>query len=162
MLKIRTINARDRIEIYKLVQQEDWFTPTEIEVMFDRIDTFLFESDQKKYCVIIMEDQKKNIQGYAVYGSEPETDRAYKIYRIVPPPLAKNNNILRTLLKFIEKDIQNKQGRIIFIELSSNLRYHSLYEFYTSNHYELTSKVKNYFAPGEDKLILTKNLNNLQ
>ena len=66
MIKIRVGKAHDRGKIYELIQRDDQYRAGEIEQILHLIDTFLFETDQKLYSVIIAENGSKEIQTVVV------------------------------------------------------------------------------------------------
>lgn len=59
MVKIRKIKARDRGNIYELMQQDEKFKPVELEAILHRIDLYLFDADQRLFRVIMAEDKLK-------------------------------------------------------------------------------------------------------
>ena len=158
MIKIREVKARDRKNIYEMIQQDDKFKPGELEAILHRIDHYLFDTDQSLFKAIIAEDQFKELVGYAVYGPDPHAVGTYQIYNLVHSPSIKNNEVILQLLLFIENDLLKNKVRIIVCELSSNLQYENQYEMYSNQNYILSSRINNFYSEGEDKLILSKNI----
>jgi hypothetical protein len=157
MIKIREVKARDRGIIYELMQQDNKFKPGELEVILHRIDLYLFDADQRLFKVIVAEDQKKELGGYAVYGPDPQGDGTYQIYNLIHSPLIENGEILLHLLLFIENDLLKKKGRIIVYEISSGVQYRNQFETFMKHNFNLSSVINNFYSEGEDKLILSKN-----
>jgi hypothetical protein len=158
MLKIKTIDARDRAKIYQIMQQDNTCKSGEIEATLHRIDLYLFDVHQRLYMIIKAEDEKKDLLGYAVFGADPNAAHTYHVYNLAKSQLVKSNGILIQLLDYIENEVSKKKGRIIYGELSSHLRDKNHYEIFTQHQYQLSSKIENFYSEGEHKLILFKNL----
>jgi hypothetical protein len=158
MIKIREIKARDRGNIYELMQQDNTIVPGELEATLHRIDLYLFDSDQSLFKGIIAEDDRKVLAGYAIYGPDPQAVGTYQVYHLVKSPLRRNGKILYYLLQYIENELVKEKGRIIVLEISSHARHKLQYETYLIHKYNLSSRISNFYSIGEDKLILAKNL----
>ena len=57
-----------------------------------------------------------------------------------------------------ENKIRKAQGRLIVIETSSKPEYEKTRRFHLSYGYEVISHIPDFYAPGDDKLILQKGL----
>jgi hypothetical protein len=158
MIKIRELKAKDRGNIYELMQIDKKFKPGEVEEVLHRIDLYLFDADQQLFKVILAEDQLKELIGYAVYGPDPKASGTYQIYNLIQSPLIENGDVLRNLLLFIEKDLLKNKGRIIVCEISSHSQNRNHFETYLKQNYNLSSVVSSFYSEGEDKLILYKNI----
>ncbi len=158
MLKIRSIKPADRAEIYELMQQDTKFSSGEIQATLNRIDVHLFDTYQKLYIVIKAANDKNDLLGYAVYGADPNAADTYNIYNLVKSPLIGNNEILSQLLVYIEDEVKRKRGRIIISEISSNIYNEYYRRIYRRQNFKLSTKIKDFYSLGEDKLILFKNL----
>jgi hypothetical protein len=155
-MKIRELKAKDRGNIYELLQNDNKFKPGEIEEVLHQIDLFLFDTDQHLFKVILAEDKLKELVGYAVYGPDPQSNGTYKIYSLNHSPLTDDEDVLLRLLLFIEKDLSRINGRRIVCELSSNYKYRTHVETYFKQNFDLSSVVSSFYSEGEDKLILSK------
>ena len=158
MIKIREIKARDRANIYQLIQQDDTFKSGELEAILHRIDLYLFDSNQRLYKGIVAEDEEKELLGYALYGPDPQATGTFQIYNIAHSPILSNGEVLNYLLLFIENELLKYKSRIIIFELSSNFKYRNHYETFLNHNFNLSSRLKNFYSEGEDKLILSKNI----
>lgn len=158
MIKVREVKARDRGNIYEMMQQDDRFKPGELEAILHRIDSYLFDADQRLFKAIIAENQKKELRGYAVYGPDPQAINTYQIFNLIHSPFIENGEILLNLLQFIENDILKNKGRIIVGEISSSFQYRNQFETYLKHKFNLSSVINNFYSEGEDKLILSKNI----
>jgi len=62
------------------------------------------------------------------------------------------------LLTSAEARIKEAKGRLTFIETSSKPGYEKTKGFYHARGYELVCQIPDFYAPGDDKLILQKRL----
>jgi hypothetical protein len=158
MIKIREVKAKDRGHIYELMRIDEILKPGEVEEILHRIDLYLFDSDQQLFKVILAEDKLKELIGFAIYGPDPKASGTYQIYNLNQSPLIENGEVLLELILFIEKDLLKNKGRIIVCELSSSLKFRSHFETYLKQNFNLSSVVSSFYAEGEDKLILSKQI----
>jgi hypothetical protein len=61
-------------------------------------------------------------------------------------------------MKSAERDIVRAKGRLAIIETSSTPAYEKTRHFYLSQGYEVICRIPDFYAPGDDKLILQKRL----
>jgi ribosomal protein S18 acetylase RimI-like enzyme len=61
-------------------------------------------------------------------------------------------------LKFAEEEIVRRGGKMLLVETSSQETYGGTIQFYEKTGYELVGKIKEYYKPGDDKLIFAKRL----
>jgi ribosomal protein S18 acetylase RimI-like enzyme len=64
----------------------------------------------------------------------------------------------KRLLKFTEEEIVRRGGKMLLVETSSQETYGGTIQFYERTGYELVGKIKEYYKPGDDKLIFAKRL----
>jgi predicted N-acetyltransferase YhbS len=62
------------------------------------------------------------------------------------------------LMKSAEKEIVRAKGRLAIIETSSTPLYEKTRHFHLSQGYEIVARIPDFYAPGDDKLILQKRL----
>ena len=156
MIKIRISKAHDRGKIYELIQRDDQYRAGEIEQILHLIDTFLFESDQKLYSVIIAENGNREILGFAIYGPDPASVGTYIVYKIMKFSSAHHEKVVPALLDYIEQEVKKTNGRIIVVEISSDVRWEPHYLMLQKNNYKLSSRILDFYNKNEDKLVLSK------
>jgi ribosomal protein S18 acetylase RimI-like enzyme len=158
MIDIRKMLPGDRSALYEILQQTDMFTMPEIEVAMELIDCYLFNKDQKDYLVYVAEEDKKEVVGYVCFGPTPATEGAFDLYWIAVSPDRQQAGIGKTLLQFVEQQVVQKQGRMIIIETSSQKKYKPTQQFYQNNRYTVEARIKDFYKPGDDRLIFIKRL----
>ncbi|MEJ2635306.1 MAG: GNAT family N-acetyltransferase [Calditrichia bacterium] len=159
MIKFRKLLPEDRGAIYEILQQTDMFTMAEVNVAMELIDVYLFNKEQNDYSIAVAETENSEVAGYVCYGPTPATEGTYDLYWIAVSPALQNQGIGKKLLHFVEKEIAREQGRLIIIETSSQPKYTPTQQFYFRNQYKLEARIKDFYRPGDDRLIFVKHLN---
>jgi ribosomal protein S18 acetylase RimI-like enzyme len=157
-MKIRQIAKKDRPALKTILQAQEHFKASEIQVALEIIDLALSQPNQDDYHILIAEGEDEEILGYACYGKAPLTDAVYDLYWIVVHPVFWNQGTGTLLLRYAEKDLAHRQARYLLIETSSLPPYESPRAFYRKHGYKEMARVVDYYAVGDHKLILGKTL----
>jgi ribosomal protein S18 acetylase RimI-like enzyme len=94
--------------------------------------------------------------GYACYGPTPGTDRTFDLYWIAVDPASQRAGIGTILLDEVERRLQGQHARLLVIETSSRSDYALTRAFYGRRGYADAARVREFYAPGDDRIILTK------
>ncbi|MCK9600792.1 MAG: GNAT family N-acetyltransferase, partial [Sphaerochaeta sp.] len=81
---------------------------------------------------------------------------SYDLYWIAVDPAYQRQGIGGLLLQQTEAQIERRGGKRIYIETSSQSLYLPTRSFYTRHGYILEGQLKDYYAPGDDKLLYVK------
>ena len=100
--------------------------------------------------------------GYACYGPTPATDRTYDLYWIAVDPAAQGSGGGTLLLDEVERRLREARGRMLVVETSSRAEYDATRGFYTARGYREAARVGHFYAPGDDRVIYTKRLDDQQ
>jgi ribosomal protein S18 acetylase RimI-like enzyme len=99
------------------------------------------------------EDQ---LVGYACYGPTPDTDRTFDLYWIAVDPGAQGSGSGTRLLTEVERRLQGQNARMLIVETSSRSEYASTRHFYEKRGYAEAARVRDFYAPLDDRIIFTK------
>lgn len=154
-LKIRPMTAGDKTAIMHILENTPEFTPAEVVVAGEVLDSYLEDPLRSGYHVFVAE-AGGTVVGYICYGPTPLTDGTWDIYWMAVAPQEQRRGIGRALLSFAEDKIKEACGRLSLIETSSKPEYESTRRFHYSQGYELACKIADFYAPGDDKLIFQK------
>ncbi len=157
-MRIRAIERKDRPHLLAILQAQEHFKPQEITVALELIDIALEQARQEDYHIRCLETPEGRVQGYVCYGKAPLTDAVYDIYWIVVHPSFWNRGMGSALLRHAEEEMRDRQARLLLIETSSLAPYAAPRGFYQRHGFEEISRVPNYYALGEHKLIYGKTL----
>lgn len=141
----------------KILRITPEFKPSEVVVAEEVIDSYLRDPDGSGYYTLVAELDSA-IVGYICYGPAPLTEGTWDIYWMAVAADKQGKGTGRTLLAHAEDRIREAQARLIVIETSSKTGYEKTRRFYLSHGYEEISRIPDFYAPGDDKLILQKRL----
>ena len=156
-VKIRPMIDEDKAEVMKVLLATPEFTISEIEVAEELIDSYLEYGTSSGYHILVAEVALK-LAGYICYGPTPLTDGAWDIYWLAVAPGSQRQGIGCTLLASAEDSIRETYGRLILIETSSRAEYERIRLFYGSQDYEIISRIPDFYAPNDDKIVFQKSL----
>lgn len=156
-IDIRSMSHADKHHVTKILRGTPEFKPFEVVVAEELIDCYLEDPLSSGYHILVAEVDS-NITGYICYGSAPLTEGTWDIYWVAVARERQGQGIGNALMKSAEKDIARDKGRLTIIETSSTPAYEKTRHFHLSQGYEIVARIPDFYAPGDDKLILQKRL----
>ena len=141
----------------KILQDTPEFKPSEVVVAEEVIDSYLRDPIGSGYYTLVARTDS-SIAGYICYGPTPLTDGTWDIYWEAVARDKRRQGIGHALMKAAENDIRQAQGRLAIIETSSTTAYDNTVQFHLKNGYEIIACIPDFYASGDDKLILQKRL----
>lgn len=156
MINIRPLKPEDRPVLLEIIEKTGMFTSAEVDVAMELIDVVLNQKNQKDYIVDVAVDENENALGYVCYGPTPATVGTFDLYWIVVDARFQNQGIGKRLLHFVEDEVAATGGRLIVIETSSQEKYLPTRGFYLRNGYTIASQIKDFYRPGDDRVIFVK------
>ena len=153
--------AADRGGVFRILETAGNFTPEEVATALELIDEWLELGEHSGYLTYVMEsrdpaDGDSEMLGYVCFGPTPLTESTYDLYWIAVDKSKHRGGVGKKLLKFAEEEIARRGGKMLLVETSSQETYGGAIQFYEKTGYELVGKVKEYYKPGDDKLIFAK------
>jgi ribosomal protein S18 acetylase RimI-like enzyme len=100
--------------------------------------------------------QDGELTGFACYGPPPGTDRTFELYWIAVDARHQGAGCGSLLLREVERRLERHQARVLVVETSSRSDYASTRAFYLKRGYCQVARVRDYFAPTDDRIIFTK------
>ena len=153
--RIRPMTAGDKPAVMRIVRATSEFTPGEVIVAEEVIDSYLGNRAGSGYYVLVAEVDSV-VVGYICYGPTPLTDGTWDLYWEAVTQEKQGLGIGGTLMKCAEARIREANGRLALIETSSKPDYEKTRCFHRSQGYEEICRVPDFYAVGDDKLILRK------
>lgn len=154
--KIRAMISEDKPAIMRILRETPEFKPAEVLVAEELIDSYLHDADSGYHVSVAEVDS--SVVGYVCYGPTPLTKGTWDIYWIAVAPEKQGQGIGSALMAFTEGRIKEAQGRLALIETSSTPAYEKTRRFHHRQGYEVICHLPDFYAPGDDKLILQKRL----
>ena len=151
---LREMMARDKSQVMVLLRATAEFMPDEVIVAEEVIDTYL-ESPGRDFQILVAE-VSNTIAGYVCFGLTPLTVSTWDIYWMAVAADKRGMGLGSGLLKNAEDKIQKAGGRLALIETSSKPNYLNTRRFYLKKGYKKVSLIRDFYAPGDHRLILEK------
>ena len=99
-----------------------------------------------------------DLLGFACYGPTMDTDRTFDLYWIAVDRAAQGTGCGSVLLAEVERRLEALHARMLVIETSSRSDYTATRGFYLKRGYVEAARVREFYAPQDDRIILTKRL----
>ncbi len=141
----------------QILQNTPEFKPPEVVVAEEVIDSCLHDAEGSGYCTLVAE-AGSTIVGYICYGPTPLTDDTWDLYWLAVAQEKRGQGIGSALMEAAEEEIRKARGRLAIIETSSTAAYEKTRHFHIGHGYEVIGCIPDFYALGDDKLILRKRL----
>jgi ribosomal protein S18 acetylase RimI-like enzyme len=99
-----------------------------------------------------------DLVGFACYGPSMSTDRTFDLYWIAVDRAAHGTGCGTVLLSEVERRLEALHARMLVVETSSRSDYAATRGFYLKRGYVEAARVREFYAPHDDRIILTKRL----
>jgi ribosomal protein S18 acetylase RimI-like enzyme len=157
-LAFRTsVRADDRTAVRAIVESTRFFSGPEVDVAEELVAERIRLGEASGYLFIFAEEAGEAC-GYTCYGEIPCTVGSYDLYWIAVRADLRGRGIGRELMARAEADMTARGGRLVFVETSGRPEYDPTRRFYEASGYSLSSRIPDFYAPGDDKIIYGKRL----
>jgi GNAT superfamily N-acetyltransferase len=147
----------DRNRVREIVTSTGVFSPVEIDVAVELVDERLDKGLPSGYFFVFAERDGRTL-GYTCYGPIALTEASYDLFWIAVDKSFQGQKIGQLLLEKSEELIRKAGGRQIYIETSNRAQYHPTRAFYLRSGYQQEALLKDFYGPGDDKVIYSKML----
>ena len=141
----------------KILRITPEFKLSEIVIAEEVIDDCLKDPVNSGYYILVAEDGS-GVVGYISYGPTPLTEGTWDLYWEAVAQEKRGQGIGSALMQAAEKEIRKAKGRLALIETSSTPMYENTRRFHLGLGYEIIARIPDFYSPGDDKLILQKQL----
>lgn len=141
--------------VQEIVSSSGFFSPAEIEVALEVLNERITKGESSGYYFFFAETGER-VVGYACFGPIPCTKSSYDLYWIAVRPDLRGSGIGRKILWRVEDEIRRVRGTRIYVETSSRELYRPTRGFYTRSGYQEEATLKDFYAPGDDKIVYLK------
>ena len=145
----------DRAPLEHILRSCQFFRDDEVAVALELIDDRLALGKDSEYDFLVAIHNDK-IVGYCCYGLIACTLHSYDLYWIVVDPTIHRSGIGRKLITAGEEHVRKMGGKRVYIETSSRPMYMPTHHFYSSCGYRVEATLKEFYAPGDNKVIFSK------
>ena len=151
------VSAGDVDRIAGLVADTGFFNREEQEIAVELVADRLERGTASGYDFLLAEIDG-SLTGYACFGHTPGTASSYDLYWIVVAPAQQRCGLGTRLLAEVESRIRRVGGSHVWIDTSGREQYHPTRAFYLARGYQVAARLIDFYAVGDDKLILSKAL----
>jgi ribosomal protein S18 acetylase RimI-like enzyme len=152
---IGSLDASHRDRIAEILRSADNFRDEEIDVALELFDESRVDPD---YEFIGAFEGLGALIAFACYGPTPGTDRTFDLYWIAVDRDAQGSGCGTLLLSEVERRLEALHARMLVVETSSRSDYTATRGFYLGRGYVEAARVREFYAPEDDRIILTKRL----
>ena len=148
----------DRAAVAEIVTAVGNFNPEEVLCALELVDIYLDNEAQQDYRVVVATDSTDSVRGYACWGRVPLTRGTYDLYWVASHPDVQGQGFGRSLMDYVEGEVRADHGRLLVLETSAKESYGKTVRFYRRLGYEETSRIRDFYDVGDDKLTFVKRL----
>lgn len=151
------IFSNDREHVRSIALSSGFFRDDEVMVAVELLEEALEKGDESGYHFLFA-DMHGTAVGFCCFGPVPCAAGSFDLYWIAVRDAYRRQGIGHRLLMASEVLIKEKGGRNIYIETSGMPRYEPTRAFYLGAGYKQEACLKDFYLPGDDKLIYVKHL----
>jgi GNAT superfamily N-acetyltransferase len=159
------VREADRQGVRWLVTATGFFTPAEQDVAVELVDETLEGGEAAGYQFIFADPGAAGetrpagpLRGYACFGAIPARPKSYDLYWIAVAPSEQRHGLGRQLVEEAERRASRQGARAMFIDTSGREQYRPTRAFYECMGYSRYEVVRDFYAPGDDKVVYYKQL----
>jgi D-alanine-D-alanine ligase len=147
----------DLENVRRLVDSTGVFSAVEVETAVELVLERLKHGPASDYHFVFVEEDGRTV-GYTCYGPIALTHGSFDLYWIAVDKSMQGRKLGQALLEETETLVRRMGGRLIYIETSNRSHYAPTRGFYLRCGYSQAALLKDFYAPGDDKVIYAKEL----
>ena len=136
-----------------MVGATGFFSAEEVLIAVELLEENLSRGTESGYHFLFCEDGEAGLIGYTCFGHIPGTKASFDLYWIVVDKTWQGRGIGRDLLGRTENIIRDMGGGRVYAETSSRELYVPTRKFYERSGYLREAMLKDFYAPGDSKVI---------
>jgi ribosomal protein S18 acetylase RimI-like enzyme len=144
-------------DIVDIVRSTGFFNDEELDVAAELVEERLSKGTASGYYFLFLELDKR-VTGYSCFGPIPGTVNSFDLYWIAVHNESRGMGLGKIIMEKSEKEIAGMNGDRIYVETSSKDLYIPTRRFYERCGYRAEARLKDFYAPGDDKIIYVKSI----
>lgn len=167
--RLGPLTPAHRARVLEIVRATGVFSDAEADVAVEVFDEAMMSAERGElnvtpdyFTVGLFSIQRSalsdDLLGYAAFGPTPETDRTCDLYWIAVDPAEHGRGAGSLLLEGVENALRERDARLVVVETSSRSEYDETRRFYARRGYSEVARVREFYAPADDRIIYTKRL----
>jgi ribosomal protein S18 acetylase RimI-like enzyme len=150
---VREARRDDEAGIAALVRSVAEFTPDEVEVALELIESALAKTDDYRLLVALEGDR---VVGYACFGPTPMTKGTFDLYWIASSRTARGSGVGRALIDAVMDQLRACGGRLLRVETSSRAEYLATRRFYDRASFKHAATLAGFYDVDDDLMIYVR------
>jgi ribosomal protein S18 acetylase RimI-like enzyme len=162
-LRLGPLRPRDRVRVAELLVSTRVFSDEEIAVALQLFDISVDERGGVDDALAPDYEftgafEGKRLVGYACAGPTPATDGTFDLYWLAVDPAAQGQGVGRAIVRDVERQLRERGARMLLVETSSRPDYSKTRAFYARCGYTEAARIRDFYAPADDRIMLTTRL----
>ncbi|AFY53203.1 acetyltransferase [Rivularia sp. PCC 7116] len=153
---IRVAKLDDTDSIMSLADAVGLFEGEELEVLGDMLGGYFDGSLGEGHSWIVCDDG--GVVGVGYFAPEQYAYGVYNLYFIAVHPKYQGKGYGTAMVKHVEKTLKEQGERLLLVETSGLPNFELTRKFYRKQGYEEEARIRDYYKPGDDKIIFRKAL----
>jgi ribosomal protein S18 acetylase RimI-like enzyme len=149
---IRAARPDDLPAIRALAVESGLFAAEEAEQLFTSVDT------DETSLWLVAPGAGPGVAAAAYVVGEPVSDRVWNMLFLAVSPEVQGSGLGRALVSATESQLVGTGASALVVETSSGEAYAAARSFYSGLGFEQVGRIPRYYGPGEDKVVLWKQL----
>ena len=152
------LSAAARPRIAEILRGSRLFSKEEVAVALELFDEGVPDRgpSDPSYLFLGAYTPEDILVGYACWGPTPATDRTWDLYWIAVDRTLQGVGVGTILLDEVERRVVGQRARMLIAETSSRPDYAATQGFYRRRGYAEKARVRDFYAPGDDRIIFVK------
>lgn len=155
---MRPFVREDKLPLKEILEATGVFRKEEIDVALELMEIVIEEEGQQDYIMAVSTDEHQVVRGYYCVGPTPMTETSFDLYWIAVDRRHYGEGVGMELMEHCEASVRSKGGKKIIAETSSQSTYDRTRSFYGKRGYCEEARIRDYYSPGDDLVIYTKQL----
>ena len=158
---IRAATTNDASAVKTIAVESGLFAPDDMGD-FDEMLSGYFDGTLADHSWVVLETAERTVVGAAYYAPEPFSDRMWNLYFIAVLPAHQAGGTGGALISHVEDALRRRGdevARVLIVETSSLERFAPTREFYRKHGYDQEARIREFYGPGDHKVVFWKMLN---
>ena len=158
---IRPASSSDLVRIKEIAVAAGMFSIDEAE-FFDEMLSGALDGSLQDHQWLVVETSEGSVIGAAQFAPEPFADRMWNLYFIAVDPAHQGGGVGSDVMSHVEADLSRRgvdEARTLVVETSSTDQYASARTFYANLGYDEEARIREFYGPGDHKVVFWKQIN---
>jgi ribosomal protein S18 acetylase RimI-like enzyme len=154
---LRPIVPSDTIPLVELTAGTEYFKPLELVALREVFEDYYRENRALGHRSYVWTENDKPL-GFVYYAPVPMTEGTWYLYWIAVSKDHQGHGLGKQLLQYVEKDVRDRDGRLLLIETSSLPKYEPTRAFYSKRGFDVVAQIPDFYAEGDGLVVFRKRL----